>query len=71
MFNKTLTYRLRRVMKTAGYIEESQEPDLDDDDEEDRQAKTCVVQATLVKAVFQRIAKLRMLQREREKDRME
>ena len=54
-------------MKTAGYIEESQEPDLDDD-EEDRQAKTCVVQATLVKAVFQRIAKLRMLQREREKD---
>lgn len=58
-------------MKTAGYIEESQEPDLDDDDEEDRQAKTCVVQATLVKAVFQRIAKLRMLQREREKDRME
>lgn len=57
-------------MKTAGYIEESQEPDLDDD-EEDRQAKTCVVQATLVKAVFQRIAKLRMLQREREKDRME
>ena len=58
-------------MKTAGYIEESQEPYLDDDDEEDRQAKTCVVQATLVKAVFQRIAKLRMLQREREKDRME
>lgn len=57
-------------MKTAGYIEESQELDLDDD-EEDRQAKTCVVQATLVKAVFQRIAKLRMLQREREKDRIE
>lgn len=57
-------------MKTAAYIEESQEPDLYDD-EEDRQVKTCVVQTTLVKAVFQRIAKLRMFQREREKDRME